>query len=150
MVCVEHAAQHDSAYKNAVNKIDAWLRGLPLNDATLARFIKQTCESENQYSLSAIRIIVAAVNKRAQLLNQPKVSGPRIKTVLETASITTCERRCGQIKGLEWQDVQRLCAVAEADGTIAGLRNSAMIQLMSDCLLRVSEVVAVNVGDEQA
>ena len=128
-------------------KIDAWLTGLPLNDTTLARFVKEMCESENHYSLSAIRLVVAAVNKRAQLLEQLQVSGPRTKTALETAAVVTRERGIGQVKGLEWQDVQRLCAVAEADGTIAGLRDSAMIQLMSDCLLRVSEVVAVNVGD---
>ena len=36
---------------------------------------------------------------------------------------------------------------AEASRTLAGLRDSAMIRLMSDCLLRISEVVAVNVED---
>lgn len=46
-------------------------------------------------------------------------------------------------------DVERVCAFCEADKTIAGLRDSAMIRLMSDCLLRISEVVAVNVGDVQ-
>jgi site-specific recombinase XerD len=51
------------------------------------------------------------------------------------------------VEGLIWQDVERIAAFAEADKTIAGLRDSAMIRLMSDCLLRVSEVVAVNVGD---
>ena len=33
------------------------------------------------------------------------------------------------------------------DGSVAGLRDSALIRLMSDCLLRVSEAVAVNVED---
>ena len=41
------------------------------------------------------------------------------------------------------------CIYAEADGTLAGLRDSAMIRLMSDCLLRISEVVPVNVVDFQ-
>ena len=36
---------------------------------------------------------------------------------------------------------------AEAADTLAGLRDSAMIRLMSDCLLRISEVVAVNIED---
>ena len=44
-------------------------------------------------------------------------------------------------------DVERIAAFAEADKTIAGLRDSAMIRLMSDCLLRISEAVAVNVED---
>lgn len=49
--------------------------------------------------------------------------------------------------GLTWSDVERVCAFAEMDSTIAGLRDSALIRLMSDCLLRVSEVMAVNCGD---
>lgn len=47
------------------------------------------------------------------------------------------------------QDVEKVCIYAEAEGTIAGLRDSVMIRLMSDCLLRISEVVAVNVVDFQ-
>ena len=51
--------------------------------------------------------------------------------------------------GLIWQDVERVCIYAETEGTLAGLRDAAMIRLMSDCLLRISEVVTVNVGDLQ-
>ena len=49
--------------------------------------------------------------------------------------------------GLTWKDVERVSSFAEAARTLAGLRDSALINLMSDCLLRISEVVAVNVGD---
>ena len=57
------------------------------------------------------------------------------------------DRGRGQVDGLIWQDVERVCAYAETEGTLAGLRDAAMIRLMSDCLLRISEVVTVNVGD---
>ena len=57
------------------------------------------------------------------------------------------DRGRGQVDGLIWQDVERVCVYAETEGTIAGLRDAAMIRLMSDCLLRISEVVTVNVGD---
>ena len=57
------------------------------------------------------------------------------------------DRGRGQVDGLVRSDVERVCAFAEMDKSIAGLRDSAMIRLMSDCLLRVSEVVAVNVDD---
>ena len=49
------------------------------------------------------------------------------------------DRRRGQVEGLIWQDVEKVCIYTEADGTISGLRDSAMIQLMSDCLFRISE-----------
>ena len=57
------------------------------------------------------------------------------------------DRGRGQVSGLDWQQVERVCAFAEAEKTIVGLRDSAMIRLMSDCLLRVSEVTTVNVED---
>ena len=57
------------------------------------------------------------------------------------------ERGKGQVDGVEREDMLRVVTLAEADKTIAGLRDAALIRLMSDCLLRISEVVAVNVGD---
>ena len=54
-----------------------------------------------------------------------------------------------QVDGLIWQDVEKVCIYAESDGMLAGVRDSTMIRFMSDCLLRISEVVAVNVKDLQ-
>ena len=52
------------------------------------------------------------------------------------------------MEGLTWSDVERVCAFAEMDkSSVAGLSDSALIRLMSDCLLRVSEAVAVDVED---
>ena len=48
-----------------------------------------------------------------------------------------------------WNRCDRVVTLAEADKTIAGLRDASLIRLMSDCLLRISETVAVNVGDIQ-
>ena len=59
------------------------------------------------------------------------------------------ERGKGQVDGVEREDMLRVVTLAEADKTIAGLRDAALIRLMSDCLLRISEAVAVNVGDIQ-
>ena len=55
----------------------------------------------------------------------------------------------GQVAPLTYNLVDRICSQAEADTKkpLAGLRDSAIIRLMSDCLLRVSEVAAVNCGD---
>ena len=54
------------------------------------------------------------------------------------------ERGHGQVDGVE-RDMLRVVAFAESEKTIAGLRDAALIRLMSDCLLRISEAVAVNV-----
>ena len=70
------------------------------------------------------------------------ISQKRLKSIRRDAK----GRGRGQVDALVWADVERVCAFAEADRSIAGYRDSAMIRLMSDCLLRVSEVVAINVG----
>ena len=57
------------------------------------------------------------------------------------------ERGKGQVDGVEREEMLRVVTLAEADKTIAGLRDAVLIRLMSDCLLRISEAVAVNVGD---
>ena len=53
----------------------------------------------------------------------------------------------GQRKGLTWKGVERICAVQEADGTLRGLRNSAILRVMSDELLRISEVTEIRISD---
>ena len=57
------------------------------------------------------------------------------------------DRGRGQVDGLTWQDVERFCLLAEMKNTLTALRDAAMIRLLYDCLLRVSEIVAVSVGD---
>ena len=57
------------------------------------------------------------------------------------------DRGRGQVDGLIWQDVERVCIYAETEGTLTGLRDASMIRLMSDCLLRILKVVAVKVSD---
>ena len=56
------------------------------------------------------------------------------------------ERR-GQRNGLTWKEVERICAVQESDGTLRGLRNSAILRVMSDGLLRISEVTELRIDD---
>ena len=132
------------AYQTATQKLEAWLDGQNLTDGLLATYITELHHQGK--SPATIAQAVAAVKWTA--------SKSRIDVVGEITQRTLAgirregkDRGRGQVEGLIWQDVERIAAFAEADKTIAGLRDSAMIRLMSDCLLRVSEVVAVNVGD---
>ena len=79
-----------------------------------------------------------------------------IKVVGEIASKTLAgirregkDRGKRQVDGVEREDMLRVVTFAESEKTTAGLRDAALIRLMSDCLLRISEAVAVNVGDLQ-
>jgi len=131
-------------YRFWSREIEQWLSGRSLTDALLAEYI--TYLHQTGKSPSTISQAVAAVRWLAK--NQGlEIVGEVTTRTLAGIRREGKERGRGQVDGLNWSDVERVCAFAEMDGTVAGLRDSALIRLMSDCLLRVSEAVAVNVED---
>lgn len=139
------------AYRNAYNKMTEWLSGRINTDALLADYV--THLFNQGYAPATIQIAVAAANWVARWQGRDKVSGTITKETLHAIRVNDSKTRTekgkgtarrGQVSGLTWEDVHRVCELAEHSNTIAGLRDSALIQLMSDGLLRVSEAVAVN------
>ena len=131
-------------YRFWSNAIEAWLGGRSLDDGLLADYI--TGLHGGGKAPSTIAQAVAAVRWQA------KNAGIEIVGEVTTRTLAGIRREGkdrgrGQADGLTWSDVERVCAFAEMDKSIAGLRDSALIRLMSDCLLRVSEAVAVDVED---
>ena len=57
------------------------------------------------------------------------------------------DRGRGQRRGFTCREVEKICAVQEADGTLRGVRNSAILRVMSDGLIRVSEVTELRISD---
>ena len=115
-----------------------------ITDTQLAAYIS-TLDTQG-IAPSTLSVILAAIKWYFSNVKgsdvQFTISQKRLKTIRRDAK----GRGRGQVDALVWADVERVCAFAEADKSLAGLRDSAMIRLMSDCLLRVSEVVAVNCG----
>ena len=158
-----------AAYGRALTKLDTWLstiwidpRGLngelakyiaqlhesgeplELNDWLLAEYITHLHESGK--SPATIAQVVAAVKWRATNANQ-QVAGAITTRTLNGIRRDGRDRGRGQVDGLTREGMIQVVSYAEASDTLAGLRDSAMIRLMSDCLLRISEVVAVNIED---
>ena len=137
------------AYKRAWRHLDEYLTstGEVLDNLTDVQFASYLSTLDAQgVAPATISLSLAAIkwyfsNVKAVDVVFP-ISTKRLRTIRRDAK----GRGRGQVDGLIWSDVERVCAFAESDNTIAGLRDSAMIRLMSDCLLRVSEVVAVNCG----
>ena len=132
------------AYRQALESFDVYLKGRLFTDGELARYITHLYDTGK--SPSTITIVVAAVKWRLKKSDAPSHL-PITDTTLAGIRREGTDRGRGQVDGLDWQAVERVCAFAEAEKTLMGLRDSAMIRLMSDCLLRISEVVAVNVAD---
>ncbi len=131
-------------YRRAMQGLEIWLDGRSLSDNLLATYI--TGLYQDGKSPATISKIVAAVKWTV------KNQGVGIPFKITEKALAGIRRKGkgrgrGQVDGITWEEVDQICAFAEAEGTTAGLRDSAMIRLMSDCLLRISEVVAVDVAD---
>ena len=147
------------AYRRAFKELEAWLSveengfridqngngNHGLNDAVLADYITQLHQQGK--SPATISQAVAAIKWSAKNRNQKEVVGAITERTLAGIRREGKDRGRGQVDGLTRVGMERVCSFAEASKTLAGLRDSAMIRLMSDCLLRISEVVAVNVED---
>ena len=133
-----------NAYRRATQKLESWLAGQPLTDMSLAEYI--TFLHQQGKSPSTIAQVVAAVKWRVGK-SHAEVVGEITQRTLAGIRREGKERGRGQVEGIVWSDVDRVVAFCEADKTIAGLRDAVLISLMSDCLLRIGEAVAVNCGD---
>ena len=131
-------------YRYWSSQIELWLMGRVLDDGLLAAYITELHQSGK--SPATISQAVASVRWLARNNGVEIVGEITVKT-LSGIRRAGKDRGRGQVDGLTWSEVERVCAFAEMEGSVAGLRDSALIRLMSDCLLRVSEAVAVNCGD---
>ena len=136
------------AYEHATRKLEAWLEGRALTDAVMAEYIRFLYAQGK--SLATINLVVSAVKWMAEYRGVGNVVGDMTARALSGIRGEGKERERRQVDGLTWDDVERVCAAAESSDTAAGTRDAAMISLMSDCLLRISEAVAVDVEDVKA
>ena len=134
-------------YRVAMQHLEIWLDGHSLSDNRLADYI--TALYQDGKSPSTIGKIVAAVKWTVKNhgVGAKDLSFEITEKVLAGIRRKGKDRGRGQVDGITWEEVERICALAEAEGTVAGLRDSGLIRLMSDCLLRISEAVAVDVAD---
>jgi integrase len=134
-------------YRVAMQHLEIWLDGHSLSDNRLADYI--TALYQDGKSPSTIGKIVAAVKWTVKNhgVGAKDLSFEITEKALAGIRHKGKGRGRGQVDAITWDEVEQICALVEAEGTIAGLRDSALIRLMSDCLLRISEAVAVDVED---
>lgn len=147
------------AYRRALKDLEAWMRDaengfridadgnavVSLNESVLVAYLTELHDSGK--SPATISQGVAAVKWQAKNLGRENIVGTFTERTLAGIRRAGKERGRGQVDGITWTDMERVCGYAEGSKTLAGLRDSAMIRLMSDCLLRISEAVAVDLED---
>ena len=133
-------------YRVRLKMFAEWLQDRNITDEILAEYL--TYLFQQGHSPSHVRNSCAAV--RWFLKNRTK------KTVfifpVTTATLAAIMRKgrdrgIGQRNALTWEQVERICAVQESEGTLQGIRNSSIFRVMSDCLMRASELVELQVSD---
>ena len=132
--------------RQALKQFQDWLQGRGIRDGLLAEYIMHLFDQGK--APGTISIVVTAVKWFLKHRNGGKpVEMPITSATLAGIRREGKDRGRGQRNGLTWWEVEKVCAVQEADGTRRGLRNSAIFRVMSDALLRISEVTELRIGD---
>ncbi len=135
---------------NTRRAYEAALRGFdgsecPETDAGVAAYI--TGLYEEGRSVACAAMVVAALRFRARRHGRPSPVGSEASRVLGEFRRLAAERGRGKVTGVGWEEADRAAAMAGETGTLAGLRDAAIVAVASDALLRVSEVSTLDVAD---
>ena len=141
LVAASVSANTRRAYEGALDRLRDWLAGRLLDDATLAEYLAARFEAGHSP-------VVAAVRFYAKLGSQASPIGPATERVLAGFRREGQSRGRGQVVGVRWEQADAAAAVAgSSGGSVRGLRDAALLAVMSDGLLRVSEAAALEVAD---
>ena len=98
---------------------------------------------------ASVRVLLAGIGgcHRAAGFDDP-TAHEDVRHVLAAVTLTGRDEGLGQVRGISWQEADRIATLAsKADGSTAGLRDAALVRVMSDALLRVSEASTLDVDD---
>ena len=135
-------------YRSIAGKLDQWLqaRGWEASDLTIAEYLDH--EHQRGIAPGTVALIPAAAKYAAKMSGHPNPIGPQCARVLAGVRREGAGRGNGQVKGLSWSEAERVAAVAVlGEPGARDFRDAALVALASDCLLRVGEVVSVQVAD---
>ena len=97
--------------------------------------------------VSAARLALAALRRLAKDEGLPDPTTGKPRDLLKEFARRRRNEPERTAVAIEWEEADKMAEAAAASGTPAGLRDAALIALASTCLLRVSELAAVQVGD---
>ena len=137
------SAETSRAYGRALRQIVEQLGGRPIDDLNLSEALSEL--AADGAGSGKLSLIAAAVRFAARRGGSPDPVGPLCDAVLKARRRAAGEAR--QAAAVDWEQADVSAAAAAATGTAGGLRNAAIIAVMSDALLRVGEAASLQVGD---
>lgn len=133
------------AYRSALVQLDVWLDGRVLDDETLAEWIADL--HGKGLSAATAAMATTATRFRARMVGTEDPAGPVTRKTLAGIRRSSRDRGRGQVAGVLWEQADAVVEEAMRENTLRGMRDAALIAVGSDALLRVSEMVAIDVRD---
>ena len=117
-----------------------------LNDVALARYIA-ALEAEGKAPATA-QMAIAAVSYAVKLRDTKSPVKRLTATAMRGFRRKGANRGRGQARGVSWTQAETMAAKASKDpDSLSGIRDAALISVMSDAMLRISEAAALLVSD---
>ena len=133
------------AYRAALAKFNEAVAGIPATDLVIASYLAGLFAGGK--SPATCDQVTAALRFRAKLLGAPSPTGRLTGLMLAGIRRTGRGRGRGQVQGVTFRQALDVAAATAEDESLQGLRDAALIAVMSDGLMRVSEVAAIQVDD---
>ena len=132
------------AYEAALAAWDTWLAGREAGDELLANYLSE--RHAVGVSPTTVAQAVQAIRFREKLHGAAvSVVGPVADRTLAGIRREGRDRGRGQVAAIRWADVKAICRLTETEASespIAAARDCALMRVMSDGLLRISEAVS--------
>ena len=134
------------AYEAALIAWDIWLGGREAGDELLANYLSERHAAG--VSPATVAQVVQSIRFREKLHGAAvSVVGPIADRALAGIRREGRGRGRGQVAAIRWADVQAICRLTGTEASeapVAAARDCALMRVMSDGLLRISEAVAVD------
>ena len=139
------------AYQGALQRLQDYLdkKDAVLTDAWLAAYLTRLFH--RGHAPASASMVVAAVRFQAKFRGTPSPVGPATHRVLAGFRREARQRGRGQVGGISWEMAETIAALTAAvePDALASRRDAALVAVMSDAMLRVSEVAALRCDDIQ-
>ena len=112
-----------------------------IKDTQLYTYLKQCLD--HGYRTEYLKVEIAAIKWVHKNISNIPRSWSRSESLLKN----TESENFKQLNGIDWNAVEDLCDHIASEKSMSSYRDIALIRVMSDCLLRVSEVIKIDVDD---
>ena len=141
------------AYKSVWGGFAAWCEAhgywaLPADSETVAAYLAERAAQGT--ALNTVRVTVSAIGKAHAAAGQRSpLDDAGVRQTLQGISRSAAPPQ--QVAGIRWEQADAAAALcANGGGSLKRLRDAAIVALMSDGMLRVSELCALDVQDLEA